>query len=268
MRIKNLLVALSIIFGVSTAFGYETVETLTLPVNGINSINIECGAGYLKVSGNENLSEIRVRAEISIPYASQSRAREIIENELDLSLETRGGRAVLRSEHHRVAGGLFRRDYSVVVNLTVVVPENLQMRINDGSGEIDIRNLMGNLSINDGSGETNINDIRGDVSIDDGSGELAVSEVTGNLDIDDGSGEIMVRRVQGNVNVDDGSGNMDIADVGGSITIRDGSGNITVRDVDQDVQVRESGSGGVWIENVAGAVSGGDVRIRPRMTVY
>ena len=57
-----------------------------------------------------------------------------------------------------------------VINLTVRVPKNMDVEVDDGSGEVKIAQINGNIQIDDGSGEINIRDIRGDVGIDDGSG--------------------------------------------------------------------------------------------------
>ena len=123
------------------------------------------------------------------------------------------------------------------LDLEVGVPENLPVTIKDGSGGTRIENVA-SLVVSDGSGELDIRGVRGDV------------------EVKDGSGEISIRDVGGNVGLNDGSGSIEIAQIGGSVRIHvDGSGSIDVRDVKGGFRVDRDGSGGVDYERVSGPVS-------------
>lgn len=259
MRLHTLLIGVLLFFFSATAFGYEETHTLTLSSAEVSELEIHCGAGDLRVTGHDNLPEIRVNADIIIDRISKSRAKNIIQNDLRLTLNRQGEKAVLTSEHEG-RSGIFGRDYSVRVNLTVEVPTNMHLSVEDGSGEITIRNIDGNLGIVDGSGKIEVEDIRGYVRIDDGSGEVSLTKVGGNAEIDDGSGRVEIDEVRGDVRVDDGSGTIRISRVTGNVRIDDGSGDIRLRDIGRDVQIIDDGSGDVSIHNVNGSVSRGKER--------
>jgi len=259
MRLHTLLIGVLLFCFSATAFGYEETRSLTLSAAEVSELEIYCGAGYLRVTGHDNLQEIRVNAEIIIDRVSKSRAKNIIQNDLRLTLNRQGNKAVLTSEHER-RSGIFGRDYSVRVNLTVEVPKNIHLMMEDGSGEIAIRNIDGNLGIDDGSGEIEVEDIRGYVRIHDGSGELTLTNIGGNTEIDDGSGRIEAEGVHGDIRVNDGSGTLRISQVTGTVRVDDGSGDIRISDVGGDVQIIDDGSGGVRLHNVNGSVTRGNER--------
>ncbi len=229
-----------LIFAVS-AFGADYTQTrqLNLDAEGVETLVVDCGAGFLKISGEPGLDRIEVKAEIVIGGVSEKRAMEIVEKSLELSIRKTGNRAKLISNFEH-SGGLFSNLFGDKgqgeVNLTVKFPQNLDLRIDDGSGHMEIRDAMGSLNIDDGSGNTIISNIGKDVWIDDGSGDLRIEQVDGNVTIDDGSGTIFIRQV------------------GGTVKIDDGSGSIHIDGVEKDVIIEDSGSGGLDIRNVKGKV--------------
>ena len=232
---KFKIIFLTVFFLCATSlFAYKEVKELSLSAQGIEKLEIDCGAGYLIVNGQEGLKEIRVEAEIVLDGKSEKSAEEFLEKYLDLSLKKRGSRAVLTSgfESYRSMFSFGNK----VINLTVSIPKDM------------------NLDVDDGSGSIRIEDIAGDVKVDDGSGSMEIMNIKGNLDVDDGSGEIEVEGVYGDVSIDDGSGSMIIRNIEGSVTVRDGSGSITIDGVEKDVYIPSDGSGSVRVNNVKGKV--------------
>ena len=233
MRSKVFLFVL-ILFCATFAFSYETTKTLDLSAAGIDKLDIKCGAGFLKVYGDKSLDAIKVEAEIVIKRKTDKKAKEIVEKYMNLSLKKSGSRAVLTSSF-KTRATIFS-SLNAVINLTVKIPQNMDLFVDDGSGFIKIGDIAGRLDIEDGSGEIQVTNIDGDVDIDDGSGAITAEKITGNVIIDDGSGEITVKSVKGNVRIDDGSG------------------SINVSDVEKDVILKATGSGGVNINNVKGKI--------------
>ena len=219
---------------VSFSFSYQTTKNLNIPAEGIKEFRIECGAGLLKVIGQETLNEIQVEAEIKLKGRSEDKAEEFMNRRLELSLEKHGQKAVLISQFkNRFPRISFKTQ---IINLTVLVPARL------------------NLDIEDGSGSMTISDIKGNVDIDDGAGELEITNIQGNVRIDDGSGDIDITDIKGSVWVDDGSGTLNISHVGQSVFIDDGSGSIYIDDVEGDVTIEDDGSGKLHVKNVKGRV--------------
>jgi hypothetical protein len=218
------------VFCASLAFSFETKKNLSLSAEGIKKLDIDCGSGFCFVTGDDSFRSIEVEAEIIVEGRREREAEEYIKENVKLELKKQGSKAVLVSQfddHFRAIN--FR---SRVINLTVKLPKNMDLYIDDGSGELRIEQIAGRVQVDDGSGELIIRDIHGDVSIDDGSGTIEVKDVAGNLFIDDGSGTIEVSNVVENVEVSDGSGSIYIDGVGGDVIIKDdGSGSMHIKNV-------------------------------------
>ncbi len=214
----------------SLTSAYQEVKNLSMSAEGIKRLEIDCGAGFLIVSGQEGLKNINAEAEIILEGRSEDNAQKFIRERVRLSLEKQGDRAVLISlMKERFSVFSFRKK---LINLTVYVPTNLDLEVDDGSGWIKVDNISGKVFIDDGSGEMMIKDIMGPLRIDDGSGDIDVANIRGDVDIDDGSGGIEVRDVSGTVSVDDGSGSINIDGVDGDVTIKDdGSGRVRISNV-------------------------------------
>ena len=215
------------------ANGYEEERILNLGADGIGTLSIEAGAGELDVTGISGADEILVTATIYMPGRNDDKAREKIESDLVLTLEKQGNTAVLKSSfEHR----LFQFGDSPSVELVVRMPESMNLSVDDGSGSIEIA------------------DVLGDIEIVDGSGAINLANVGGEIEIDDGSGSIVAQGVGGDVSIDDGSGSIRIEGVAGSVVIEDGSGSISVSDVEQDLIIVDDGSGGLNFSDIKGRV--------------
>jgi DUF4097 and DUF4098 domain-containing protein YvlB len=232
MRSKAVfIVALFLISSFSWAV--QEIKTLTLPSEGIDRLEIDCGAGFLNVKGVEGLQAIEVKAEIYARGIDADEMAEFVKDHVRLSLEKKGSAAVLRSE---IEHDTFFFTREARIDLTVSLPLGMNLEVDDGSGAIQIEG------------------IGGDVSVEDGSGELRVENIQGNLEIDDGSGELEVMNITGDVLIEDGSGSITIFGVGGSVSLDDGSGSIDIDGVGKDLTLRETGSGGLHFRNVKGRV--------------
>lgn len=219
-----------IVFCASLAFSFEKTERLSLSADGIDKLVINCGSGFLRVTGEGSLKSIEVEAEIIVRGKSDRDMEDYVADNIRLELKRQGNRAILVSDFKNSIRGISFRER--VINLTVRIPEDMDVEVDDGSGEIDIARIAGDIQIDDGSGTITINDIRGDVAIDDGSGTIDISGVSGSVTIDDGSGTIDVSNVEENVEVSDGSGSIYIDTIGGDVIIRnEGSGGLRIRNV-------------------------------------
>jgi hypothetical protein len=219
---------------------FHQQKELRLSASSLKKLDIEAGAGSLTVKGSEQTTEISVTADIY----THSRSSENYEFELSDSGST--AFLIAKSSNSSSWGGNSPR-----IDIVVTIPARMMLEINDGSGSIDISDIIGSVNIDDGSGAIKLNDIIGNVSIKDGSGKITLTEIDGNLSIDDGSGSIYARGISGNANIEDGSGDLTVRNVKGTIIIDDGSGDITVEDAG-GLKIIESGSGGLKVNNVKG----------------
>jgi len=214
--------------------GYTETRDLAVSADGLDMFEIDAGAGEIVVNGVANATEIKVKATIRVDDDDDD-ARDLIAKNLVLKLETDRGKATLDSYFENK----FWHNDNAQVDLDVLVPQGLEIFVDDGSGPMHLEGLAS------------------DVEIDDGSGSIVVIGVA-SVAIDDGSGSIKITTVTGDVMVEDGSGDIRIEDVGGTVTIDDGSGGINVRNVEHDLEIVDDGSGSVRIADVRGSVRQND----------
>ena len=137
----------------------------------------------------------------------------------DIQLQQKGDKAVL----HASMSNSFVNGNSPYINLTVKVPSTFGLVLDDGSGDISITGLTGDLVVTDGSGEIRIDGGRS-LTFDDGSGDAFIRNIQGAVTVKDGSGDLLVEQIGGVVTIDDGSGDIKIYRTGGLIITDAGSG--------------------------------------------
>ena len=203
--------------------GYEETRDLSLDAAGIDTVEIEAGAGSLEVLGSADAEAIAVTALIQVPE-KEEKARNIIDSDLVLTLEREGERATLKGYFESSGWNWGDRPS---IRLEVVVPSRIGLKIEDGAGSIGVSDVAGDIEIKDGSGSLQMSNVGGDIKIEDGSGSVNVDGVGGDISIEDGSGSISVKAVRGSVVVDDGSGSINVSDVDADLIIKDdGSGSL------------------------------------------
>lgn len=253
MKLKVVLFVLLFAFACVNGFPFQEEKTLNLDAAGIKGLEIDCGAGSLKVNGSEGSNTIEVSAMIVLKGIDEDDIKSYIKDNVTLTLEKKGDRAVLVSKIDSSFTSLFKTR-AALIDLKVNIPAKLKLAIDDGSGSIEVSGISGNVEIEDGSGSMVVNGIGGNLEIDDGSGSIVVQNVGGNVAVEDGSGEMKLEKIKGNVDVDDNSGTIKIYGIGGSVIVDDGSGGIYIDGVEKDVYIKNAGSGSLNIENVKGKI--------------
>jgi hypothetical protein len=234
---------------------YIEERNLEVSADDINMLRIDCGAGFLEIEGVDGMETIEVEAEIILDMRDK-KAKEFMEDYMDLELRTQGSSARLTSNFDNPGffSNIFRSNKNMLINLTVKIPRDIELRIDDGSGYIIIENVGDDITVDDGSGEITFIGIEGDLRIDDGSGDVDMEDIVGDIEIDDGSGNVDIANVTGDIEIDDGSGNIYVERVDGTVIVDDGSGNIKINHVSEDVKIIDEGSGHCSITNVDGDI--------------
>jgi hypothetical protein len=212
---------------------FEEKRNLELDARNISGIEVESRAGSLEITGVSGSDQILVTAIIRVPTRNEEKADKIIADDLVLTLEKKGEKAILRGFFDE--GGWNWGD-SPHVRLEVSIPDRFALDVADSSGSIVVSDVAGAIEIDDSSGSIQMDNVGGPIHIMDSSGSIAVVGVGDDISIEDGSGSIKVR------------------DVAGSVTIDDGSGSISVRNVEKDLIILGDGSGSVNFANIQGTV--------------
>ena len=248
---KTLIVGLSIILLAvnAQASTYREKRELNMVANGIQVLDISCGAGALVIEGNVQ-PHIKVDSEIEIKGVSDKKAKEYIKDKIELSLERKGAVAYLKS---KINNG-FWGSKNAQVNLIVTLPPHIHLKVDDGSGSIRLRHMDSEVSIKDGSGSIEVNDTKENLAIVDASGSIDVRNIQGDVTIKDGSGSISAYNIGGDLTLVDGSGSIEVKGVQGGVLVNDGSGSIDIHDVQKDVTIESDGSGSCNISDVKGRI--------------
>jgi DUF4097 and DUF4098 domain-containing protein YvlB len=238
-----LLIAASASAGIFSDCDQKAPRSVATPSGGLTRIVIVGRAGSLRVEGRSGAGEVRASGTACASSGSLL---------ADVQLRATRSGSELRIEAE-IPDNLFNEE--AALDFTVIVPSNVAVSIHDGSGDLDVLNT-GTTEIIDGSGDLAVKGVNGNLSVRDGSGDMQLSDIAGDVRITDGSGGIDVKRAN-SVTIDaDGSGEVEIVNVKRNVTILvKGSGDVHVADVGGDFTVQSKGSGRIDNERVAGRLS-------------
>jgi DUF4097 and DUF4098 domain-containing protein YvlB len=228
---------------------YDEPRRARVDARGASRIVIVGRAGWLRVEGKEGTTEVVAEGTARAP-------RKDLLEEIKLTGTREGDvvRVVVEMPDMRSRAWDSSWDSGPALDLTVTVPRNIPVEIEDSSGDLRVTGTAA-LEVDDNSGGIEIRDIGGALRVRDGSGSLEIENVRGDVTIDDGSGEIDVRDVTGSVSLRDGSGSITARGIGGSVhVLRDGSGGIRVVDVGGDLIVEGSRKRGLSYSGVKGKI--------------
>jgi hypothetical protein len=236
----------------STFDDYTAPRDANVDARGAKSIEVRAGAGSLRIEGKPGISQVQVRG---IARASQRNRL----TDIKLIAERRGDVVYIKADMPEESGSGFwnlgRDDWNMQLDLVIEVPQNIALDVEDGSGDAKFMNV-GPMKLTDGSGELSIIGVKGDLEVEDGSGNMTIENVEGRVRVSDGSGEIRAKNIVGDFIVEeDGSGSIDVAGVGGSMRVEeDGSGGIDVDQIAGDFTVDHKGSGSISSSGVRGKI--------------
>lgn len=264
----------------SSVYNYYTGDVLLeIPSHGIEEFKINTGAGEVEITPS-TLPVITVEAEVVIMAGNSKKANNYLSRDLKLSLEKKGGQAILvssfdylkKKENAETMNPFdFLKSPDRQINLKISVPKNIFLNIDDNSGDLILANLTNDVDIHDGSGLIYLNNVDGDIDIDDNSGDIVLKNINKqnphkhNINIYDNSGGIRLENIRGEMSLTDASGDIRITDLVGGLSINDASGEIRLSNIEGDLKLDDS-SGDIISRTVAGNVevydSSGDIYIR------
>lgn len=241
----GILIVITVAFNVWAIGELSFDKELSVMRGDINNLSIDVGSGSLTVRG-EDVEEINVFAKVySTKYNDIDDLHEAFSEKVDFSLDNDG--SVIRLKACDKKGILGRKDSKISIDVEVIVPRNMNLEIDDGSGTMHVSDLQGLLSIDDSSGSATIKNIGNNLTIDDGSGNLEIDSIKGDVHIDDGSGKLILTNIHGDLFVEDGSGELNVTNVTGNMTLEDGSGSVIVNELAGKFKLIDAGSGSVHV---------------------
>jgi lia operon protein LiaG len=138
-------------------------------------------------------------------------------------------------------------------DLRIRVPAGQRIAVHQGTGQVWVANVDGQLLVDGASTAVDVQSVRGSLTVDVGSGRVRVQGVEGDVDVDTGSGSVELNGIRGQrLRVDTGSGGVS----GDGIEVHEmnvdvGSGRVRLTGVRMNEGVIDTGSGSVDLALVA-----------------
>lgn len=183
------LCALTVVGACSSARVTDETRERTLPAGGVTTLTVAAVSGNVTIEGVEGLETIEATAAIRRSTGPES---------IVFDLVGEGDEAILTAEFDAT----FEEGSNVrLMDVVVKTPPRLALVVNDGPGDLVIRNLERDVDITNESGQLLIENVGGSVTIvDDGVGDVQVDGVGGDLTlIGDDSGRFTFTRVAGHI---------------------------------------------------------------------
>lgn len=256
---KNIILLFTGLFACAVAAAQE--KTIDKVFSNVDNIRLNTSSGDIRLQKNAG-SEVRVH----VTYTHDDDNYKIV-------MEQSDSRLVLKEEFEH-------GNFSGNSHWTLEIPDNMDININTGSGNITaekltieiksntgsgnitLTELEGELDFNTGSGDIELENVSGEVALNTGSGNIEADGGTGTYSFNAGSGDIRLQEVAGDFSMNTGSGNIDarVRTVSASSSFNTGSGNATVvlaGPLEHDMNVN-SGSGNATL-NFSGSTIAGEV---------
>ncbi|NLM24894.1 MAG: DUF4097 domain-containing protein [Firmicutes bacterium] len=123
-------------------------KSISQTITYTNRLIIENIAGNISIVG-ENTNEITIIADVEVTSNDQERAMALLE-QIDLLVQDQSSSSIMT-----IIPPLVDKE-TATVNLSLVVPQEIQGTINTRQGNIKITNLTGNLEVNTGQGHVEL----------------------------------------------------------------------------------------------------------------
>src|SRR5579859_4449118 len=166
-----LFVALSA-FVISAVQGQKLSKTFS----GIKKISLSTASGSCKlIKGTTN----EVQVNVSYTYSS---------SDYQPVMEQDGGTLELKEDFAQ------RGSYSGSSSWELTIPDNMEIRFNSGSGNLEATNMAVRFRGNTGSGDYVWKSVTGESDINTGSGDITIENFRGDIDLSTGSGNVAIAK--------------------------------------------------------------------------
>ena len=217
--------ATGLIAGVFFAAGAHAAEChfdKTLPVGSSATLEASTGSGSLKIMAGDG-SRVHISGRVTSSNSwfggdSSSDVQKICDQP---PIEQSGAFIRVGKTHD---GNWF---HGVSIDYTIEVPRGFEVQAEAGSGDVELRDLAGNVSGTTGSGNLHATHLSANAKLGTGSGDIKADNLAGSVRLSTGSGEIRASFAgPGDVRASTGSGGIHLEDVRGGLNAHSGSGDI------------------------------------------
>lgn len=225
--------------------GNSWVEEKSGTLPAARNLRLRVPVGSVRVQGGSGSITYMIRSRVN---GSDERAARKIFDAYEINAGSRGDAAWITGEWP----GRQPRKFSGEIVLEV--PREMEaVKIETQCGNIDVKNIAGNVDGESGGGTFVVDTIGGTVSAETGGGDVRVGHVDGNVKIATGGGNIDLGEIGGTVTLETGGGNVHLESARGAVKAETGAGNITAQKCSSSLYA-ETGGGNIEIGDVGGDV--------------
>ena len=230
---------------------YQTNLDRTIEGSRLRTLSLRTGAGSIEIVGEESRRTIEIVGIVSTHAETFGEAKRIA-GEVRLNVQAEGTEnPIVRVTEPRLSS----TDQYYSYDLTVKVPHNCQISLEDSSGPIEVGGLVSGLRIENESGPVSVETVTGGIVIQTAGNRTTVKDASGHLQIKDGAGDIDVAGVTGDVEIQDGGGKLVVQNVSGDVTASDNPTGAQMKNIDGDVTLIRIEPATSKIQGVTGNLS-------------
>lgn len=224
----------------------------------IKNIELNFISEDIEIEGSENVSDIT--------FERGKEGVTVEENKDRLIIKSKSKGIHIDIFGFKISEGIFTE------NVKIIVPSNINLSINNISGDIDVENINGDVKLKTVSGDIRLEDIKGDVDCYTLSGDIRINNISGEFNITSKSGDISINNIEkegfiktysGDLKIKDGnfekillstfSGDqrVDNVNINDSMEIKTMSGDIDINLLTKDIKIlieTKSGEGKINYE--------------------
>lgn len=217
----------------ATSLGFSQGKVIEKSFDNVNSIKLNTASGSCEVKKAAGKS---VKVMVEFTYDQE---------DFEAKMEMRGTELVMEEKFHA-------RNMRGTSSWTLIVPDNIDLEFNTGSGDLEISDLVIDVDFNSGSGNAEFSNIEGDLICNSGSGDFEMVDVRGELKMNAGSGSHRITKSMASAKLNTGSGEIELENSQGDYHLNSGSGDVSAEMLTQTGSSSfNSGSGDVDIELAA-----------------
>lgn len=197
----------------------------------------------LRLTGSES-AEIRIEGECG----------KDIEKHYDLSFEQSGGNLEIKVEAKQekiirtILFGLinvqdeerFDLEPGQYLNLTVSVPRSTNLCITDRRGDVQVREIAGEVAVHNSRGEVICERITGPLNATNSRGELRLTGIEGRFALENSRGPVFVSQASPGGSVSNSRGDIEVESLTGTLEVCSSRGNITVSGLEGSIRAEGS----------------------------
>src|SRR6266571_601153 len=169
--------------------------------------------------------------------ASSKEEAERLNGDFAFSIKNDGSKYRIisnRDDDFRLRGNARQRFKS---SLAVQVPRRSSVRLENRNGRVTVQDLTGHQNIVNRYGEVEARNITGELRIENRNGSVTVQDISDSVTIDNRYSSTTAKNIGGNLQIDTRNGSVDVSQVKGNATIANSYGPISVEQIQGELTI-------------------------------